>query len=149
MPMQSALMRKAAILAASAAAGLAALAVQYAFRPTPLPASGEYFLTELARAQLGPISVLIALGAAFAFGYYAQAQPVLFGFAMLVVFPIVAVYEGTRYPGSHNLIPFEMAIVATWAIPLILVAWFGRSLARRFGRRNFWGAPGERGMTSR
>ena len=148
--MQSAPMRKAAILVASAAAGVAALAVQYLLRPTPLPESGEYFLTELARAQIGPISVLIALVAAFAFGYYAQAQPVLVGFVMLAVFPIVAMYEGTRYRGSHNLIPFEMAIVATWAIPIILAGWLGRSLARRSGRRNIWsGGRDERGMTSR
>ena len=145
--MQSALMRKAAILVASAAVGVTALAVQYTLRPMPLPARGEYFLTELARAQIGPISILIALGAAFAFGYYLQAQPGLVGFAMLAVFAIVAMYEAFRYRGSHNLIPFEMIIVATWAIPLILVAWLGRWLARRLGRPNFWGAPAERGIT--
>lgn len=122
---------------------MAALAVQYVLRPTPFPASGEYFLTELVRAQIGPISILIALVAAFAFGYYAQAQPVLVGLAMVVVFPIVAMYEVVRYRGSHNLLPFEMAIVASWAIPLILAAWLGRFLARRAGRRNLWGGgPG-------
>lgn len=148
--MQSAPMRKASILGASAAIGVAALAVQYVLRPTLLPESGEYFLTELARAQIGPTSVLIALVVAFAFGYYAQAQPVLVGLAMLAVFPIVAMYEGTRYPGSHNLIPLEMAIVATWAIPIILAGWLGRSLARRSGRRSFWsGGHKERGITSR
>ena len=147
--MQSAPMRKVAILAASAAAGVAALAVQYLLRPTPLPASGEYFLTELARSQIGPISVSIALVAAFAFGYYAQAKPVPVGFVMLAVFPIVAMYEATRYRGSHNLMPFEMAIVATWAIPIILAVWLGRSLARRSGRRNFWSGAEERGITSR
>lgn len=136
-------MGKVAILAAGGAAGLAALAVQYVLRPTPFPASGEYFLTELVRAQIGPISVSIALVAAFAFGYYTQAQPVLVGLAMVVVFPMIAMYEVVRYRGSHNLLPFEMAIVASWAIPLILAAWLGRSLARRSGRRNLWsGGPG-------
>jgi len=147
--MEPNVMRKVTVLAAAAAVGSLALAVQYAFQPTPLPASGEYFLTELARAQIGPLSVLMALATAFAFGFFVQAQPVLVGFCMLAVFPIVAMYEGTGYRGSHNLFPFEMAIVATWAIPLILAAWLGRLLARRSGRRDIWSGTGEHGITSR
>jgi len=53
--MEPNVMRKVTVLAAAAAVGSLALAVQYAFQPTPLPASGEYFLTELARAQIGPL----------------------------------------------------------------------------------------------
>ena len=138
--MQRSVTRKAAILAAAAAAGVVALAANYVVLPTTLPARGEYFLTELAKAQIGPVSVLIALASAFAFGFYLQAQPVLVGLFIVAVFPLISIYESTAYRGSHNLLPFEMAIIATWSMPLVLAAWVGGWMARRTSRRDIWNA---------
>ena len=55
----------------------------------------------------------------------------LLGGAMIVVFPLISIYEATRFKGSHNLIPFELIIFAVGAIPLVLAAWLGRKLADR------------------
>jgi hypothetical protein len=124
-------MRKAVIGAAVVAAGILALTLQYLVRPSPLPEPGEYFLTELAWAQIGPVSIALGLIWAFAFGFASRLHPVLVGALLLAVFPLIAVYEGTRFRGSHNLLPFEVAITLALSVPLMVAAWLGRRLGNR------------------
>jgi hypothetical protein len=113
---------------------MVALGIQFvAFRP-PLPPRGEYFLTELARQQVGFVSISIACATAFALGYYAKTHAALIGLAVAAVFPLVAAYEATRFRGSHNLIPFELAVVAVCTVPLMCAAGLGRAMARRAAR---------------
>lgn len=127
-----------AILASAALAGVVALMVQYLLFARALPPSGEYFLTELARGQIGPVSIMLALVMAFALGFYTQAPPVPLGLSMIAVFPMIALYEGTRFRGSHNLIPFELVIDALWGVPLMIAALLGRATARNSGRQGVW-----------
>ena len=131
--------KKALRLAAPVAAGLLALAVQYLLLPKALPESGEYFLTELAMGQIGGVSIPLAMASAFGFGFFGRMHPVLVGFLMVAVFPFISIYEATRFPGSHNLLPFELAVVSVWAVPLMLFAWLGRLAGRR---RRSAGGPG-------
>ena len=119
-------MRPRIVLPLAAAAGVLALAAQFLILSPALPARGEYFLTELARGQVGVVSIPLMLGLAFAFGSYTRTSAVLVGLAMVLVFPAIALYEAVQYRGSHNLIPFEFAIIAIAAIPLMLTAWFGQ-----------------------
>jgi hypothetical protein len=118
--------KKALRLAAPVAAGLLALAVQFLLLPEALPESGEYFFTELAMGQIGVVSIPLAMVSAFGFGFFGRMNPILVGFLMVAVFPFIAIYEATRFPGSHNLLPFELAVVSAWAVPLMLFAWLGR-----------------------
>jgi hypothetical protein len=110
-----------------------ALGVQFVAYPTPLPPAGEYFLTKLAQGQVGFVSFPIACLMAAGFGYYTRTHVVWLGLAMVAVFPAIAMYEGTRFPGSPNLIPFEFALIAVCAVPLMLAAQLGRGLAPRAG----------------
>ena len=56
----------------------------------------------------------------------------------MAVFPIVAAREIALHLESHNLLPFEMLTWAVGALPLVLAAWLGRSLARGSKRWNIW-----------
>ena len=127
-------MRSRVALPLAALAGGVALGVQFLALSPPLPPAGEYFLTRLAQSLVGFVSLPLAGIMAVAFGFYTRAHVVLIGLAMAAVFPAIAVYEGTRFRGSHNLIPFELAMIAVCAVPLMLAAWLGRGLARRAGR---------------
>lgn len=131
-------MIKVAILLGVALTGVFALTIQHLLRPAPFPPDGEYFLTNLAVLQIGVISIPIALGSVFAFGFYIQAPPVLVGFSIVTIFPIISLYEAQRYPGSHNLLPFELIPLAICATPFMLVAWAGCALARRSRRQSIW-----------
>jgi hypothetical protein len=127
-------MRTRVVLPYAAAAGMLALALQFWVFSSALPQRGEYFLTELARGQVGVVSIPVMIAVAFVLGFFARTSAVLIGLSMAAVFPAIAVYEATRYRGSHNLIPFELLAVAVCTVPLMLVAWFGRVMARRAGR---------------
>ncbi len=129
---------RAAVLVAAILLGAAALAVQGLLSPTSLPREGEYFLTDLARSRIGPFSVAAAAAMAFAFGFLLQAPPVRVGLSLVALFPLILVYEASRYSTSHNLAPFELMMVASMATPLMLVAWVGRALAQRAGRASWW-----------
>ena len=130
--------RRAALVCACVAAGAGILALHAMLHVTPAPDPGEYYLTELARAQLGPLSISLALLAAAALGFVWQIPPPVVGLSMVGTFPLIALYEGTVFRGSHNLMPFEFAIVALWSVPLILAAAVGRWTARRLGRSDVW-----------
>lgn len=120
---------KTAVLAA--ALGVIPLVAQYLLLPEPPPEPGDYFLTELARAQIGWVSIPLALGFAVVLGYRSLASPGLIGLAMVVVHPLTAIYEAAAFPGSHNLIPFEFVYHALLALPLMAGVAVGRHFARR------------------
>lgn len=124
-------MRARLALPLAALAGILALGAQLVAFSPPLPRVGEYFLTRLAQSLVGFVSLPLAGFMAVAFGYFTRAHVALIGLAMVAVFPVIAVYEMTRFRGSHSLIPFELAMIAVCAVPLMLAAWLGRRLARR------------------
>ncbi len=127
-------MRTRIALPVASASGALALALQFVVLSPALPARSEYFLTELARAQVGIVSISFMLVAAFALGFYTRTSVVLTGLAIAAVFPAIAVYESARYRGSHNLIPFELIMIAIATVPLMVAAWIGRTMARRVAR---------------
>jgi hypothetical protein len=127
-------MRSRLALPLATLAGILALGAQFVAFSPPLPRAGEYFLTQLAQSLVGFVSLPLAGFLAVALGYFTRAHIAVIGLAMVAVFPAIAVYEMTRFRGSHNLIPFELAIIAVCAVPLMLAAWFGRRLARRADR---------------
>ncbi len=129
--------RRFAVVCACVATGAGVLALHTVLFTSVPPEPGEYFLTELARAQLGPVSVTLALVLAAGFGA-SQIPPVVVGLSMVATFPLIALYEASVFRGSHNLLPFEMAIVALWSIPLIFAAYGGRWTARRYERHDLW-----------
>ena len=130
--------RRAALVSACVATGAGILALHALLQMTPAPDPGEYFLTDLARAQLGPLSISLALLLAVALGFVWLVPPPVVGLSMVATFPMIALYEATVFRGSHNLIPIEFAIVALWSVPLILAAAVGRWTARRLGRHDVW-----------
>ncbi len=130
--------RKTALLAVCFAAGAAALGTQALLQTPVAPDPGEYFLTEYLRAVTGPVSIGLALLLAAALGYLCQIPGPAVGLAMVAIFPLVIAYETTAFPGSHNLVPFELAVVVLMSIPLMLAAAGGCWSARRRGRRDLW-----------
>ncbi|MCX5761134.1 MAG: hypothetical protein NTW72_06455 [Gemmatimonadetes bacterium] len=127
-------MRSRLALPLATLAGILALGAQFVAFSPPLPRAGEYFLTRLAQSLVGIVSLPLAGFMAATFGLLTRAHVALIGLAMVAVFPAIAVYEATRFRGSHNLMPFEFAMIAVCAVPLVLAAWIGRRLARRAGR---------------
>jgi hypothetical protein len=91
---------------------------------TPQP--GEYFYSNLLRSNYtySTGSLFFVLG--IIAGYYLKKNPWLTGFAMIAAFPVVAMVEATVYKGSHNLIPFELAVHFLYALPAVLGAYLGR-----------------------
>jgi hypothetical protein len=131
-------MRRGALLCLMALAALAALGLQGLIVDVQSARPGEYFLSDVARSRLGPVSVTTAIVLAVLGGYFFQVAPFLAGLAMIAVFPLAAVYEATRFEGSHNLIPFELLSYVLLSLPVAYAAWVGRALARRNGRHSWW-----------
>ena len=122
----------------SLVAGPVALGIHWlVFRP-PVPMAGEYFLSNILIANYG----FLTAGLYLLFGYFAgrftRVRPVLAALAMVVLFPAVSCYEGERYPGSHNLIPFEFVGHFLMALP----AWGGALLGRSLALREFTAKKG-------
>lgn len=74
---------------------------------------------------MGVFSVL-----GFLSGYFLKTNPLLTGLSLLLFFPATALIESIAYRGSHNLIPFELAMHIVFMAPVVISAFAGRVLDR-------------------
>jgi hypothetical protein len=59
-------------------------------------------------------------------GLRTRLSPWLTGIALISVLPILAFIESIVFRGSHNLIPFELAIYFIYALPAVIGVYVGR-----------------------
>lgn len=121
------------ILAALLAGPLALAIHAIVFRP-PLPPPGEYFLSSVLGKNYGLFTAGLYGVLGFLVQRFTRMRPSRIALAMIAVFPAVSCYEATRYPSSHNLIPFEFAIQLVWALPAFAGAWIAQHLAQTDSR---------------
>ena len=115
----------------AACAGIFALFVHHMlFRP-PEPRDDAYYFSNYAvqNYTFYTAGFFVVLGGLLAF--WTRSNPFLIGFAMVLVFPVIAVIEGIVDPTSHNLIPFELATHAAFAVPAVAGAYLGNLIAGR------------------
>jgi hypothetical protein len=96
------------------------------FRKGPL-VEGEYRYSDFIQTSyytLPAIAGFFITG--YVAGYYWNLNPWLSGLCLFFIFPLTAIIEGTVYPGSHSLIPFEFVFFFGFSIPSILAVYWGR-----------------------
>lgn len=96
-----------------------------------VPAQGEYYYSGYLRNCYTAITAIVLLMAGLLIGLFNTVHPLGAGIALISVFPLTAVYEATLYRGSHNLIPFELAVYAFFSVPAIAGALAGRFIKKR------------------
>jgi hypothetical protein len=104
---------------------LAILAAHQYLSHTPLPDRGEYFLSHLLIQNYTGLTEALLLFLAAAICFTTGANCIAVASSMVVVLPAVAVYEGTVYPASHNLIGIKFVIHAIYGLPPLVGAWLG------------------------
>jgi hypothetical protein len=88
--------------------------------------SGEYFYSGFLRNNYTVVTVCMFFVVGLSVGYYLQLNPWFSGLSMILVFPLVSLYEATVYRGSHNLLPLEFVVHFLYALPAILGVYLGR-----------------------
>ncbi len=98
-----------------------------------LPPSGgvEYQYSSLLRNNYTLLSAAIFAVIGFAVGFFAKLNPWYAGFSLILIFPLVSLFEGTIYHGSHNLIPFEFAMHFLMSLPAVGGVYLGKLLNRK------------------
>lgn len=115
--------------------GLAILMLCSVVRHTDLAPSGEYRFSAFLRDSYGIVGGCLVFLAGLAAGYLLRLNPWLTGLSLVLIFPLTSLYEATVYRGSHNLIPFELAVHFLFALPGISGAYLGRLLWKRLSKR--------------
>jgi hypothetical protein len=108
--------------------GLAAIYFLHLWQHFELPAKGEYFYSGIFRNNYTWTAVGVFSVLGFLCGYFLKTNPLLTGLSLLLFFPATALIEGVVYRGSHNLLPFELAMHMVYMAPVIVSAFAGRLL---------------------
>ena len=117
-----------AVLAVFVGVALILLAIQingFAF-----PEVGEYYYSKIVRNNYTKPMMLVYLVAGVVLGYVLQLKPWLTGILLVSYFFFITAYEATVYRGSHNLLPFELAMYLFFAIPPVGGAYIGYLIKR-------------------
>ncbi len=117
-----------AVLAVFVGVALILLAIQingFAF-----PEEGEYYYSKIVRNNYTKTMMLVYLIAGVVLGYVLQLKPWLIGILLVSYFFLITAYEATVYRGSHNLLPFELAMYLFFAIPPVGGAYIGFLIKR-------------------
>ncbi len=92
---------------------------------------GEYFYSAFLRNNYTLLSASLLFAASALISYYLKLNPWLTGICMILIFPLVSIYEASIYRGSHNLIPFEFVIHFLFSLPAVAGAYLGRYISYR------------------
>lgn len=111
--------------------GICILWLNALFLNPATPQAGEYYYSNLLRTNYTYLSASLFFVTGLIAGYRIKINPWLTGFAMIAVFPIIAMYEATIYRGSHNLIPLEIAVHFLYALPAILGVYLGKFITKQ------------------
>jgi hypothetical protein len=95
-----------------------------------LPEEGEYYYSKIVRNNYTKTMMIVYLVAGVVLGYVLQLKPWLTGILLVSYFFLITAYEATVYRGSHNLLPFELAMYLFFAIPPVGGAYIGYLIKR-------------------
>lgn len=93
-----------------------------------IPLPGEYQFSNFLRSNYSYISGSLFFLIGIIAGYYFKSNPWITGISLISIFPIIAIYEGIIYRGSHNLIPFEFVLHFLFSLPAVFGTYCGRFL---------------------
>ena len=97
---------------------------------------GEYQYSSFLRNNYTVLTAIVFFIAGFIAGYFVKYNPWYGGLCIVLVFPLVSVYEATVYNGSHNLLPFELLIYFLYALPAVAGLYAGNFIFTRSKIRN-------------
>jgi hypothetical protein len=90
------------------------------------PSQGEYYYSSFLRNNYTLTAGIIFFIIGLAVGYYLNLNPWLSGLGLVLIFPVTSLAEAIMYKGSHNLIPFELAVHFLYALASIIAVFTGR-----------------------
>src|SRR4051812_10780460 len=99
------------------AAGILVILLTNALFAPAKTVAGEYHYSTILRSNYGVFANVLFGAAGFFAGYLFGKNPWLIGICLWLVYPITALIEATVYRGSHNLIPFELAMFFLMSLP--------------------------------
>ncbi len=91
----------------------------------------EYYYSTLAKNSYTILSATLLVFIGMGIGYFSKLRPLLAGFCMVSVFPLISIGESILFRGSHNLIPFEFILYFFFSIPPVTGIYIGRFINKR------------------
>ena len=102
-----------------------------AIQETALPQKGEYYYSGSLRNNYTVLCASLFFILGIGIGYFFRLHPWLSGLSLVLVFPLVSLYEAAVHRGSHNLIPFELVVFFLFALPGVAGVYLGKYIAHR------------------
>jgi hypothetical protein len=97
-----------------------------------LPYSREYlFSGTLLQNYYNFVSIGAIAACAGVISYLTGVRPFHIAVFMVIIFPIITIYEGIAFPSSHNLLPFEIIMYIIMGIPTFVGALVGYRLKNK------------------
>lgn len=103
---------------------------------TPAPLPGEYYYSNFLRSNYSFISGGLLFITGVIVGFHFKYNPWITGILLISCFPLTAIYEATIYRGSHNLIPFELAVHFLFALPAVTGTYLGQFIRNKKDKSN-------------
>lgn len=110
--------------------GIALILLAVQINGFAFPEEGEYYYSKIVRNNYTKPMMLVYLVTGIVLGYVLQLKPWLIGILLVSYFFLITAYEATVYRGSHNLLPFELAMYLFFAIPPVGGAYIGYLIKR-------------------
>lgn len=110
--------------------GIALILLAVQINGFAFPEEGEYYYSKIVRNNYTKHMMLVYLVAGAVLGHILQLKPWLIGILLVSYFFLITAYEATVYRGSHNLLPFELAMYLFFAIPPVGGAYIGFLIKR-------------------
>lgn len=99
------------------------------------PVEGEYHYSSFLRVNFSWLAKILFALTAFSAAWFYELNPWGIGVCLILIFPLTAIIEATFYPQSHNLIPFEMIMYFTYALPSMALAIISRFIRKRVAKK--------------
>lgn len=112
-------------------AGLFLIILCSTMQPVEPLQSGEYFYSGFLRNHYTFLTAFMFFVVGLSVGYYMHLNPWYSGLSLILIFPLVSLYEAFVYRESHHLLPFEFMVHFLFALPAILGVYLGRFVTAR------------------
>lgn len=94
--------------------------------PRSVAQGNEYYLSAMLRYGYNVYTACLFFVVGLSAGYFTRLDPWLTGLCLILVCLVVVFYESFRYPGSHNLLPFELFTYLVYGFPAVVGVYAGR-----------------------